>query len=63
MLEAKLAPYTEIDPETGRKFYRKMYQPQADAALRELEEWERRMKEKVKRRNAFTYRKKNSSSK
>jgi hypothetical protein len=49
MLDAKLTPYLENDPQTGEKFYRKMYQPQADAALREVEEWRRRAKDKAEK--------------
>lgn len=49
MLEAKIAPYTEINPHSGEKFYRRMYQPQLDAALREVEEWKRRVKEKAEK--------------
>ena len=49
MLKVKIAPYIEIDPETGKEFYRGMYQPQVDAATREVEEWQRRAKDKAEK--------------
>jgi hypothetical protein len=49
MLEAKIAPYMEIDPQTGEEIYRRRYQPQVDAALREVEEGERRAIEKAEK--------------
>ena len=48
-LKAKIAPYTEIDPETGKEVYRRMHQPQINEALREVEEWERRVKDRAEK--------------
>jgi hypothetical protein len=49
MIKAKIAPYVEIDPETGKESYRRRYQPQIDAIVREADEWERRAKDKVEK--------------
>lgn len=49
MFKAKSAPYIEVDPKTGKESYRRKYQPQIDAASREVEEWERRTKDKVEK--------------
>ena len=49
MFEAKVAPYIETDPETGKKTYRRIYQPQVDAASREAEEWKTRVKDKAEK--------------
>jgi hypothetical protein len=49
MLKAKISPYLETDPKTGKEFYRFRYQPQVDVAIREVDEWERRAKEKAEK--------------
>jgi hypothetical protein len=49
LLRTKLAPYIEINSQTGKEAYRFKYQPQIDAALREVDEWERRVKDKAEK--------------
>jgi len=49
MFKAKIAPYIEISPETGQEVYQRRYQSQMEAAKREAEEWERRVKDKVEK--------------
>lgn len=49
MFNAKIAPYIEIEPETGRELWRREYRPQIDAAFGEVEEWERRTKDKAEK--------------
>jgi hypothetical protein len=47
--EAKIALYSETNPKTGKKGYRRRYLPEIDAATREVGEWERGQKEKAER--------------
>jgi len=49
MFKARIAPYIEISPETGKEIYRRRYQPQIDAIGRDVEQWERRAKDKVEK--------------
>jgi len=47
IFKAKIDPYLEVNPKTGEKtVYRGRHKPQVDAAGREAEEWERRVKDR-----------------
>ena len=49
MIRSKMAPYIEVNPETGKEVYRKKYQPEIDAIIRDVNQWERRAKDKVEK--------------
>ena len=49
LLRAKVSPYVEIDPKTGEEIVRAMHLPQVESALREVEEWERRTKDRAEK--------------